>query len=316
MSSNDPAAKRFNPVDLIPGGLLLLAIIGWTLFAFLIEHDSKLPPPNHRFFVQVLLLFSLATWLTTAIWLDFLNKRKNARVSRKLILLCILYPFLLPILYAVVLLKKPGFENKVANKEIFERLWKKRLSRFDGRRIRAELALKNHTWGAEVIEPLVGAIKGNERLARELLGKVVDKNAIPKLLGLLQHENSDVRESASAALARIGNGPDNNAAMELFSNIVAVLAEGRASTRWAIELLATLEGHRNRSRVLALAAHRRAAVRHVAVSTLHRMWKQRPNDAGHSQGNRTLIPRKTGQNIFQSSRFPASTQPFATNVVF
>ncbi|MFW6114126.1 MAG: HEAT repeat domain-containing protein [bacterium] len=211
-------------------------------------------------------------------------------MSRKLILLCILYFPLLPILYAVVLLRKPRFENHVAKKELFDRLWKKRLSKFDGRRIRAELALKNHLWGAEVIEPLVGAIKNNERVARELLGEVVDRNAIPQLLRLLEHKNSDVRESATAALARIANGPDNSAVMELFDNMVAVLAEGHVSTSRAIDLFATLEGHRNRSRVLALAAHRRPEIRHLAVSTLHRMWKQRPNDANHTSVLSTLVP--------------------------
>jgi hypothetical protein len=194
MSSVVLPVKRFHRIDLLPGCLLLLCLVAWGLFAaFACRSNGASSPP------RILALLSVATWITTSIWLYFLNERKNGPVSKEVLLLSVLFCPLLPIAYAVLLLVKP-----LSEKQAVERTLSRCSSRIEDVRNGAEKMLTTRQWQAGAIESLVDAVVSGNTRAAEGLANVTESEAIDPLLALLTHDHADVRRAAVTALGRIG----------------------------------------------------------------------------------------------------------------
>lgn len=65
MSSVALSAKRFHHIDLLPGGLMLLCLVAWGLFAAFARHGDESFIQTYRSVAQILLLLSATTWITT-----------------------------------------------------------------------------------------------------------------------------------------------------------------------------------------------------------------------------------------------------------
>ncbi|MFW6114118.1 MAG: hypothetical protein ACOC7K_00075, partial [bacterium] len=159
MSTATLPTRQFDRIDLLPGCLMVLCVAAWVLFGVLAVHGERMHEPP-----RVLFLISVATWVTTGIWLHFLNERKNGPISSGVLLLCTLVWPLLPIAYTVLLLRKPQSERQTV-----EKVLRQCNSRIEDVRTGAEQVLTTRKWHVDAIGPLVAAIvSGNTKAAEAL----------------------------------------------------------------------------------------------------------------------------------------------------